>query len=63
MMPMSYQGFGFTAILLMVATLCISQSVKLLRDFIQKHRDKGSADYERVSKKSEDEMPSAKSLP
>ncbi len=62
-MPLSYQGFGFTAIVLMVALLCISQGVKLLRDSIQKHRNKGPADYARVSKKSDEAMSSAKSLP
>lgn len=31
MMPLSFQGFGFTGILIMVAVLCVSQLFKYLR--------------------------------
>lgn len=36
-MPLSYQGFGFTSILLMVAVLVIIQLVKHLRDHSENH--------------------------
>ena len=32
MLPFSYQGFGFTAILVMVGILSLGQLVKYLRD-------------------------------
>jgi hypothetical protein len=32
MMPLSYQGFGFTAILLMVAILSAAQLLKYLKE-------------------------------
>jgi hypothetical protein len=35
MMPLSYQGFGFTAILVMVAILSAGQLIKYLRDRFQ----------------------------
>jgi len=36
MMPLSYQGFGFTAIMLMIGVLVINQSLKFLKDYFQK---------------------------
>ncbi len=45
-MPLSFQGFGFTALLLMVAVLSASQLVRYLRErFEHKH---GSADKIKV---------------
>jgi hypothetical protein len=38
MMPLSYQGFGFTAILLMVTILSVSQLVKYLKERFDQHR-------------------------
>jgi len=35
MMPLSYQGFGFTAILVMVAILSAGQLLKYLRERFQ----------------------------
>ncbi len=35
MMPLSYQGFGFTAILVMVAILSAGQLLKFLKDRFQ----------------------------
>jgi hypothetical protein len=32
MMPLSYNGFGFTAILIMVAVLVIGQAIRYLKD-------------------------------
>jgi len=40
MTPLSYQGFGFTAILLMVGILSAAQLLKYLKDRYQYHRDK-----------------------
>jgi hypothetical protein len=40
MMPLSYQGFGFTAILLMVAILSAGQLLKYLKDRVQQHRSR-----------------------
>jgi hypothetical protein len=37
MMPLSYQGFGFTAIMLMVGVLSINQAIRFLRTYFQKH--------------------------
>lgn len=39
MMPLSYQGFGFTAIMLMLGILVINQAVKFIKDYFHKHRD------------------------
>jgi hypothetical protein len=40
MTPLSYQGFGFTAILVMVAILSAAQLLKYLRErFFQQHKD------------------------
>jgi hypothetical protein len=39
MTPLSYQGFGFTAILVMVAILSVSQLLKYLKDRIVHHRN------------------------
>lgn len=40
MTPLSYQGFGFTAILLMVAILSAAQLLKYLRErFFRHHKD------------------------
>jgi hypothetical protein len=36
MMPLSFQGFGFTALMLMLAVLSISQAVRYLRDYFHK---------------------------
>jgi hypothetical protein len=38
MTPLSYQGFGFTAILLMVAILSTAQLMKYLKERYQQHR-------------------------
>jgi hypothetical protein len=37
MMPLSYQGLGFTAIMLMIGILVGNQSVKSLKDYFQKN--------------------------
>jgi hypothetical protein len=34
MMPLSFQGFGFTAILIMVAVVCLGHLVKYLKERI-----------------------------
>jgi hypothetical protein len=39
MLPLSYQGFGFTAILVMVGILSIAQLLKYMRDRFIHHRD------------------------
>ena len=39
MTPLSYQGFGFTAILMMVGILSLGQLLKYLRERSQQHRD------------------------
>jgi hypothetical protein len=39
MMPLSYQGFGFTAIVLMVAVLSAAQLLKYLKGRLNQHRD------------------------
>jgi hypothetical protein len=39
MTPFSYQGFGFTAILMMVAILSAGQLLKYLRERFHQHRD------------------------
>jgi hypothetical protein len=38
MTPLSYQGFGFTAILVMVAILSAGQLLKYLKDRFVQHR-------------------------
>jgi hypothetical protein len=38
MTPLSYQGFGFTAILLMVVILSAAQLIKYLKERYQQHR-------------------------
>jgi hypothetical protein len=40
MTPLSYQGFGFTAIILMVAILSAAQLLKYLKERYQQHRTK-----------------------
>jgi hypothetical protein len=40
MTPLSYQGFGFTAILVMVVILSAGQLLKFLRERFQHHRSK-----------------------
>jgi hypothetical protein len=40
MMPLSYQGFGFTAILLMLGVLIINQAVRFLKDHFHKNNQK-----------------------
>jgi hypothetical protein len=40
MLPLSYQGFGFTAILLMVLFLSVVEGVKWLRGKAQRHAGK-----------------------
>jgi hypothetical protein len=40
MLPLSYQGFGFTAILLMVLFLSVVEGVKWLRGKAQRHGTK-----------------------
>lgn len=37
MLPLSYQGFGFTTILLMIAILTVGQIFKYVRDRRHKH--------------------------
>ena len=37
MMPLSYQGFGFTTIVLMVIILTVGQLVRHLRDRSHRH--------------------------
>ena len=45
-MPLSYQGFGFTAIMLMVGILVINQAVKFLKDYRQKDdQDKKTSEF------------------
>ncbi|HEV3224595.1 MAG TPA: hypothetical protein VGZ90_17070 [Puia sp.] len=40
MTPLSYQGFGFTAILVMVAILSAGQLIKYLKErFLDHHND------------------------
>jgi hypothetical protein len=40
MTPLSYQGFGFTAILVMVAILSVGQLFKYLKErFFENHKD------------------------
>ncbi len=52
MMPLSYQGFGFTAILVMVAILSAGQLLKYLRERIQHPEKTGMpAENERRSVK------------
>jgi hypothetical protein len=43
MMPLSYQGFGFTAILLMLGVLIINQVVRSLKDYYHKKNQKEKA--------------------
>ncbi len=43
MTPLSYQGFGFTAILVMVGILSAAHLLKYLRERYQHHRAKGKA--------------------
>jgi hypothetical protein len=40
MTPLSYQGFGFTAILMMVGILSVAQLLKYLKERVQQHREK-----------------------
>jgi hypothetical protein len=40
MMPLSYQGFGFTAILVMIAVLSAGQLLKYLKDRVYQHRSR-----------------------
>jgi hypothetical protein len=41
MTPLSYQGFGFTAILVMVGILSVAQLLKYLKErFHQRHEEK-----------------------
>jgi hypothetical protein len=40
MTPLSYQGFGFTAILVMVVILSAGQLLRYLRERYQQHRTK-----------------------
>ncbi len=44
MMPLSYQGFGFTAILVMVAILSAGQLLKYLKDRVYQHRNRAAID-------------------
>jgi hypothetical protein len=43
MTPLSYQGFGFTAIMLMVGILSAAQLLKYLRERYQDHRSRAKA--------------------
>ena len=41
MTPLSYQGFGFTAILVMVGILSVAHLLKYLKErLLQRHEDK-----------------------
>ena len=40
-MPFSYQGFGFTAIMLMVAVLSVGQGVKYLKEYFKSRKRLG----------------------
>ena len=40
MMPLSYQGFGFTAILVMVGILSAGQLLKYLKERFYQHRQR-----------------------
>jgi len=40
MMPLSYQGFGFTAILLMLGVLIINQVIIFIKDYFHKNNQK-----------------------
>jgi hypothetical protein len=40
MTPLSYQGFGFTAILMMVGILSVAQLLKYLKERVQQQREK-----------------------
>ena len=42
MTPLSYQGFGFTAILMMVAILSAGQLLKYLKERFYQQRDRTS---------------------
>jgi len=45
MMPLSYQGFGFTAIMLMVGALIVNQVIRVLKDYFHKNnRGKNSSE-------------------
>ena len=37
-MPLSYQGFGFTTIMLMVAVLTLGQMIRYIKDHSRKQR-------------------------
>lgn len=43
MAPFSYQGFGFTAILVMVGILSVAQLLKYLKERFLKHEEKAKA--------------------
>ncbi|HEX4375304.1 MAG TPA: hypothetical protein VHZ50_18505 [Puia sp.] len=43
MMPLSYQGFGFTAILLMLGLLIINQAARSIKDHYHKKDQKEKA--------------------
>lgn len=40
MMPLSYNGLGFTAILIMITVLSISEAVKYVRGRVNNHHHK-----------------------
>jgi hypothetical protein len=51
MTPLSYQGFGFTAIILMVAILSAAQLLKFLKDrFLHQPKDETN-NTERITRK------------
>jgi len=43
MMPLSYQGFGFTAILMMVAILSAGQLLKYLKERFLQYRGRSTS--------------------
>jgi hypothetical protein len=47
MMPLSYQGFGFTAILMMIAILSVAQLLKYLKERFYQHGDR--TDIQKIS--------------
>jgi hypothetical protein len=40
MTPLSYQGFGFTAIMLMLGALCLNQAIRFVKEYLQKNNQK-----------------------
>lgn len=72
-MPISYQGFGFTAILVMLVILVVAQGLRFLKERVQDgpenrfqnrlQRKRGSAGNSFSPKNRSAAIPSARSLP